>query len=567
MKITVHGCGYVGLVTGACFAETGVSVICLDIDSTAVERLQRGDLHIHEPGLEDLVRRNLDSGRLMFSAEVREGVENGEVQFIAVSTPPCGNGEADLRQVYAVAESIAAHMPGYRLVACKSTVPVGTCAEVDRRIAAALAERGTNHEYDVVSNPEFLKGGAAVSDFMHPERILVGTKSQRAIEILSALYAPFQRKRDRLLVMDRESAELTKYAANAMLATRISFINELAGLAELVGADIEQVRAGVGADKRIGYNYLYAGSGYGGSCLPKDTAALARTARENGYRTEIVEAVTRVNERQKSLLGQKIQAHFGDTLAGRLIALWGLSFKPGTDDMREAPSLALIEFLLSQGARVRAYDPVAVERCNSLLGERDGLEYAPSAGEAVRGADALAIVTEWPQFRSPDLHKLRERLRQPVIFDGRNLYSPDVMKDKGFRYFGIGRGERIARDNGSGVHPVGEEVFRPWGSFEGLGQGDGYQVKRLRVLPGETLSLQRHRRREEHWVVVSGAPVAERDGESHSLKIGDHILIPLGAVHRIHNPGKEPAELVEVQLGDYLGEDDIERFEDVYGRA
>jgi len=567
MKITVHGCGYVGLVTGACLAETGVSVICLDIDSTAVERLQRGDLHIHEPGLEDLVRRNLDSGRLMFSAEVREGVEHGEVQFIAVSTPPCGNGEADLRQVYAVAESIAAHMPGYRLVACKSTVPVGTCAEVDRRIAAALAERAVNHEYDVVSNPEFLKGGAAVSDFMHPERILVGTKSQRAIEILSALYAPFQRKRDRLLVMDRESAELTKYAANAMLATRISFINELAGLAELVGADIEQVRAGVGADKRIGYNYLYAGSGYGGSCLPKDTAALARTARENGYRTEIVEAVTRVNERQKSLLGQKIQAHFGDTLAGRLIALWGLSFKPGTDDMREAPSLALIEFLLSQDARVRAYDPVAVERCNSLLGERDGLEYAPSAGEAVRGADALAIVTEWPQFRSPDFDRLRERLRQPVIFDGRNLYSPDVMKDKGFRYFGIGRGERIARDNGSGVHPVGEEVFRPWGSFEGLGQGEGYQVKRLRVLPGETLSLQRHRRREEHWVVVSGAPVAERDGESHSLKIGDHILIPLGAVHRIHNPGKEPAELVEVQLGDYLGEDDIERFEDVYGRA
>ena len=567
MKITVHGCGYVGLVTGACFAETGVSVICLDIDSTAVERLRKGDLHIHEPGLEDLVRRNLDSGRLMFSADVREGVEHGEVQFIAVSTPPGGNGEADLRQVFAVAGSIAAHMPGYRLVACKSTVPVGTCAEVDKRIAAALAERAVNHEYDVVSNPEFLKGGAAVSDFMHPERILVGTKSQRAIEILSALFAPFHRKRDRLLVMDRESAELTKYAANAMLATRISFINELAGLAELVGADIEQVRAGVGADKRIGYNYLYAGSGYGGSCLPKDTAALARTARENGYRAEIVEAVTRVNERQKSLLGQKIQAHFGDTLAGRLIALWGLSFKPGTDDMREAPSLALIEFLLSQGARVRAYDPVAVERCNSLLGEREGLEYAPSAGEAVRGADALAIVTEWPQFRSPDFDKLRERLRQPVIFDGRNLYSPDLLKDKGFRYFGIGRGERIARDNGSGVHPVGEEVFRPWGSFEGLGQGEGYQVKRLRVLPGETLSLQRHRRREEHWVVVSGAPVAERDGESHSLRIGDHILIPLGAVHRIHNPGDEPAELVEVQLGDYLGEDDIERFEDVYGRA
>ena len=567
MKITVHGCGYVGLVTGACFAETGVSVICFDIDRATITRLRRGELHIHEPGLEDLVRRNLESGRLEFSADVQAAVEHGEAQFIAVSTPPGGNGEADLRQVFAVAESIAAHMPGYRLVACKSTVPVGACAEVEKRIATALAERGADHEFDVVSNPEFLKGGAAVSDFMHPERIIVGTGSRRAIESLSALYAPFQRKRDRLKVMDRASAELTKYAANAMLATRISFMNELAGLAELVGADIEQVRAGVGADKRIGYNYLYAGCGYGGSCLPKDTAALARTAREHGYRTEIVEAVKSVNERQKSLLGQKIQAHFGGSLAGRLIALWGLSFKPGTDDVRDAPSLALIEFLLSQGARVRAYDPVAVERCKSLLGERDGLEFAASAGEAAEGADALAIVTEWPQFRSPDFDRLIETLRQPVIFDGRNLYSPDLMKDKGFRYFGVGRGERVARDNGSGMHAVGEEVFRPWGSFEGLGQGEGYQVKRLRVLPGETLSLQRHRRRNEHWVVVSGAPVAERDGESHSLKIGDHIHIPLGAVHRIHNPGDEPAELVEVQLGDYLGEDDIERFEDVYGRA
>ena len=567
MKITVHGCGYVGLVTGACFAETGVSVICLDIDRATVTRLRRGELHIHEPGLEDLVRRNLESGRLEFSADVQAAVEHGEAQFIAVSTPPGGNGAADLQQVYAVAESIAAHMPGYRLVACKSTVPVGTCAEVEKRIAAALAERGADHEYDVVSNPEFLKGGAAVSDFMHPERIIVGTGSRRAIESLSALYAPFQRKRDRLKVMDRASAELTKYAANAMLATRISFMNELSGLAELVGADIEQVRAGVGADKRIGYNYLYAGCGYGGSCLPKDTAALAQTAREHGYRTTIIEAVESVNERQKTLLGQKIQAHFGSSLAGRLIALWGLSFKPGTDDVREAPSLALIEFLLSQGARVRAYDPVAVERCKSLLGERDGLEFAASAGEATEGADALAIVTEWPQFRSPDFDRLFETLRQPVIFDGRNLYSPDRMKDKGFRYFGVGRGERVDRDNGSGMHPVGEEVFRPWGSFEGLGQGEGYQVKCLRVLPGETLSLQRHRRRDEHWVVVSGAPVAERDGESHSLKTGDHIHIPLGAVHRIHNPGDEPAELVEVQLGDYLGEDDIERFEDVYGRA
>lgn len=567
MKITIHGCGYVGLVTGACFAETGVSVVCLDIDDAKVERLQRGELHIHEPGLEELVRRNLDSGRLRFSADIGEGVSHGEAQFIAVSTPAGGNGEADLRQVFAVAGSIAALMPGYRLVACKSTVPVGTCSEVEKRIADGLAERGVDLEFDVVSNPEFLKGGAAVSDFMHPERIIVGTDSRRAIDHLSRLYAPFHRKRDRMMVMDRASAELTKYAANAMLATRISFMNELAGLAERVGADIEQVRAAVGADKRIGYNYLYAGCGFGGSCLPKDTAALAQTARKQGYRTEIVEAVASVNERQKTLLGQKIQAHFGEKLAGSLIAMWGLSFKPGTDDMREAPSLVLIEFLLSQGARVRAYDPVAAERCKLQLGERDGLEYAASAAEAADGADALAIVTEWPQFRAPDLDSLRERLGQPIIFDGRNLYSPDRMKARGFRYFGIGRGERLAQDNGSGVHPVGEEVFRPWGSFEGLGQGEGYQVKRLRVLPGETLSLQRHRRRDEHWVVVSGAPVAERDGESHSLTIGDHILIPVGAVHRIHNPGDEPAELVEVQLGDYLGEDDIERFEDVYGRA
>ena len=484
-----------------------------------------------------------------------------------MSTPPGGNGAADLRQVIAVADAIAEHMAGYRIVVCKSTVPAGTCAKVEARVAQKLAERGVDFPYDAVSNPEFLRAGGAVSDFMHPDRIILGTHSERAIEYLSRLYAPFHRKRDRLMVMGPAAAELTKYAANAMLATRISFMNELAGLAERVGADIEQVRAGIGADKRIGYHYLYAGCGYGGSCLPKDTGALAQTAREHGYRTRIVEAVSRVNDSQKTLLGQKIQAYFGDQLRGRLIALWGLSFKPGTDDMREAPSLALIELLLSEGARVRAYDPVAIERCRALLGERDGLEYARSAGEALDGADALAIVTEWPQFRSPDFARLLDKLSEPVVFDGRNLYSPDVMLERGFRYFGIGRGERLARDNGSGAHPVGEEVFRPWGSFEGLGQGEGYQVKRLRVLPGETLSLQRHHRRDEHWVVVSGAPVAERDGESHALNVGDHILIPLGAVHRIHNPGEEPAELVEVQLGDYLGEDDIERFEDVYGRA
>ena len=567
MKITVHGCGYVGLVTGACFAETGVSVVGLDIDRATIERLRRGELHIYEPGLEELVHRNLKAGRLRFSTDIKSGVEHGEAQFIAVSTPPGGNGQADLRQVFAVADSIADHMPAYRLVVCKSTVPVGASARVEERIARRLADRGADYEFDVVSNPEFLKGGAAVSDFTHPERIILGTRSKRAIDYLSGLYAPFHRKHDRLMVMDRSSAELTKYAANAMLATRISFMNELAGLAERVGADIEQVRSAIGADQRIGYNYLYAGGGYGGSCLPKDTAALAQTAREHGYRARIVEAVSRVNETQKAALGRKIKAYFGDTLAGRLIALWGLSFKPGTDDMREAPSLVLIDFLLSKGARVRAYDPVAMERCRALLGDCEGIEYAADADQAVDGADALVVVTEWPQFRSPDLDQLRDQLKKPVVFDGRNLYSPDVMREKGFRYFGMGRGERLAQDKASGLHAVGEEVFRPWGSFEGLGKGEGYQVKCLRVLPGETLSLQRHHRRDEHWVVVSGSPVAERDGESHSLKVGDHICIPLGAIHRIHNPGEEAAEIVEVQLGEYLGEDDIERFEDAYGRA
>lgn len=567
MRITVHGCGYVGLVTGACFAETGVGVVCFDIDSGTVERLSEGDLHIHEPGLEELVRRNLAAGRLRFTSDIGDAVEHGDAQFIAVSTPPGGSGAADLKQVFAAAESIAGHMPGDRLVVCKSTVPVGTCAAVEERISARLAERGVEHDFEVVSNPEFLKGGAAVADFMHPERIILGTESERAIEYLGRLYAPFHRKRDRLMVMGRASAELAKYAANAMLATRISFINELAGLAERVGADIEQIRNGIGADKRIGYNYLYAGCGYGGSCLSKDTAALARTAREHGFPAQIVEAVSRVNERQKTLLGGKIKAYFGDSLAGRLIAVWGLSFKPSSDDMREAPSLVLIEYLLAQGARVRAFDPVAAARCKRLLGEREGMEYARSASEAVEGADALAIVTEWPQFRSPDFGALREKLKEAVIFDGRNLYSPEAMRERGFRYFGVGRGERIAQDNGVGVHPVGEEVVRPWGSFEGLGQGDGYQVKRLKVLPGETLSLQRHRQRDEHWVVVGGAPVAVRDGEDHPLRIGDHILIPVGAVHRIRNPGEAPAEIVEVQLGEYLGEDDIERFEDAYGRA
>jgi UDPglucose 6-dehydrogenase len=424
MRITIFGSGYVGLVSGACFADAGNRVLCVDIDARKIERLQRGEVPIHEPGLTALIERNTRAERLRFTTDAAAGIAHGEVILIAVGTPPDEDGSADLRHVLAVARTIGEHLDGYRIVVDKSTVPVGTADRVREAIAQALAARGVAHPFDVVSNPEFLKEGAAIADFMKPDRVVIGTDSPRAIETMRALYDPFTRNRDRLIVMDVRSAELTKYAANAMLATKISFINELAGIAERVGADIEKVRQGIGADSRIGYAFIYPGAGYGGSCFPKDVQALQRTAAQAGAGSRLLEAVEAVNAAQKQVLYRRIAAYFGGDLAGRTIALWGLAFKPNTDDMREAPSRVLMEALWEAGARVRAYDPVAM-------------------GEALEGADALAIATEWQEFRSPDFDLLRERLAAPVIFDGRNLYDPALMARLGVTYYGIGRGASV----------------------------------------------------------------------------------------------------------------------------
>jgi len=442
MKITMVGTGYVGLVTGACFADTGNEVLCLDLDARKIGMLREGRIPIYEPGLEDMVRRNVAAGRLRFSTDVAESVEFGTLQFIAVGTPPDEDGSADLRHVLAAARSIGRHMNAYRVIVDKSTVPVGTADLVRDAIAQELEARGVAVPYAVVSNPEFLKEGAAIEDFMKPDRVVVGSDDERATQLLRALYAPFQRNHERMLVMDVRSAELTKYAANAMLATRISFMNELANLAERLGADIEQVRRGIGSDPRIGYHFLYAGTGYGGSCFPKDVKALQRTGSQSGLELHVLEAVERVNETQKSLLVRKIVRRFGEQLGGRRFALWGLAFKPNTDDMREAPSQVVIEGLLSRGATVSAYDPVARHEARRVLGEKAGLVYAESPGAALEGADALVIVTEWKEFRSPDFDELRRRLRQPVVFDGRNLYDPDMMREAGIDYYGVGRGLR-----------------------------------------------------------------------------------------------------------------------------
>jgi UDPglucose 6-dehydrogenase len=448
MRITIFGSGYVGLVSGACFADAGNRVLCVDIDAQKIERLQRGEVPIHEPGLTALIERNARAGRLRFTTDAAAGIAQGEVILIAVGTPPDEDGSADLRHVLAVARTIGEHLDGYRIVVDKSTVPVGTADRVREAIAQALAVRGVVHLFDVVSNPEFLKEGAAIADFMKPDRVVIGTDSPRAIETMRALYDPFTRNRDRLIVMDVRSAELTKYAANAMLATKISFINELAGIAERVGADIEKVRQGIGADSRIGYAFIYPGAGYGGSCFPKDVQALQRTAALAGAGSRLLEAVEAVNAAQKQVLYRRVAAHFGGDLAGRTIALWGLAFKPNTDDMREAPSRVLMEALWAAGARVRAYDPVAMGEARRLYGERVGgpeaaLALCASAGEALEGADALAIATEWQEFRSPDFDLLRERLAAPVIFDGRNLYDPALMARLGFTYYGIGRGASV----------------------------------------------------------------------------------------------------------------------------
>lgn len=440
MKITIYGSGYVGLVTGACLAQVGNHVLCVDVDPDKIARLERGEVPIYEPGLDKLVAENRQAGRLSFTLDAAEGVRHGLFQFIAVGTPPDEDGSADLRHVLTVARTIAEHMDDYRIVVNKSTVPVGTADRVREQIDTALGERGAEVEYDVVSNPEFLKEGAAIDDFMKPDRVVVGTDNPRTSELMRELYAPFNRNHDRVLIMDIRSAELTKYAANAMLATKISFMNELANLAERLGADIEEVRIGIGSDPRIGYHFIYPGCGYGGSCFPKDVKALERTAREIGYNAELLSAVENVNDRQKLRLFEKIQAHYQGDLNGRTVALWGLAFKPNTDDMREASSRVLVEALWSAGAHVRAYDPVSMEECRRIYGERADLTLCSSPEDALEGASALAIATEWKEFRSPDFDLLREGLSDSVVFDGRNLYDPQLMERAGIAYYAIGRG-------------------------------------------------------------------------------------------------------------------------------
>ena len=440
MKITVVGTGYVGLVTGACLAEMGNHVICLDHDTDRIDMLRSGQLPIHEPGLLDIVLRNAHGGRLQFTSDVDSAVAHGRVQFIAVGTPAGEDGSADLQHVLAAAKAIAERMLDDRLIVNKSTVPVGTADQVREAMASVLRTRGQSARVDVVSNPEFLKEGSAVQDFMRPDRIVVGADGAQAAQLMRQLYAPFMRNRDRFILMDIRSAEFTKYASNAMLATRISFMNELALLAEKLGADIEQVRTGMGTDPRIGTHFLYAGTGYGGSCFPKDVKALVHTAREAGQELRILQSVEAVNEQQKQVLVDKIVARFGPDLRGRRFAVWGLAFKPGTDDMREAPSLTIIEHLLARGAEVAAYDPVALVQARRVLGERPGLHLVGQATTALEGADALVIVTEWKEFRSPDFAHLAAALRQPVIFDGRNLFEPADMRALGLEYHAIGRG-------------------------------------------------------------------------------------------------------------------------------
>lgn len=443
MRLTIFGSGYVGLVTGACFAEAGNNVLCVDVDARKVEMLRRGESPIFEPGLDELLKRNIAAGRISFTTDAAEGVKHGLFQFIAVGTPPDEDGSADLKYVLAVAEAIGQHLTEYRVVVTKSTVPVGTADKVKARIDQTLRARGASIEFDVVSNPEFLKEGAAIGDFMKPDRIVVGTDNPRTAELLKALYDPFTRNRDRMIVMDVRSSELTKYAANAMLATKISFMNELANLAERMGADIEKVRQGIGSDPRIGYHFIYPGCGYGGSCFPKDVQALARSARDHSFNAELLNSVEAVNKRQKEVLFDKIHRFFKGDLAGKTVALWGLAFKPNTDDMREAPSRTLIDRLIASGAKVRAYDPVAAHETQRIYGDSTGLAIVGSAGEALKGADVLAIVTEWQEFRSPDFDAIKAQLKQPVIFDGRNLYDPTFVNRFGLKYYAIGRGDSI----------------------------------------------------------------------------------------------------------------------------
>jgi len=440
MRVSIFGSGYVGLVTAACLADAGNHVICVDVDAEKVARLSCGEIPIHEPGLEALVRRNLKAKRLQFTLDAARAVEHGLFLLLAVGTPPGEDGSADLSHVVNVARTIGQNLSTYAIVMTKSTVPVGTADRVREEVAGELARRGAEVEFDVVSNPEFLKEGAAVADFMKPDRVVVGTDNPRTMELLRALYEPFTRNRDRFVVMDVRSAELTKYAANAMLATKISFMNEMANIAERVGADIEKVRLGIGSDPRIGYSFIYPGAGYGGSCFPKDVQALVRSATGVGYKARILEAVEAVNQEQKGFLFRKILTHFKGDLAGRVIAVWGLAFKPNTDDLREAPALVLIDSLLRAGAKILAFDPVAMPGARMLLAGRDGVEFVADAEAALSGADALAIVTEWQEFRSPNFDRIKSELSAPVVFDGRNLYGPELMRRMGLSYYAVGRG-------------------------------------------------------------------------------------------------------------------------------
>jgi UDPglucose 6-dehydrogenase len=439
MKITVIGSGYVGLVSGACFADLGNDVACLDIDEKKIALLRGGGIPIYEPGLQQLVSNNVAAGRLRFTTDIDESVAHGAVQFIAVGTPSDQDGSADMRYVIAAARNIGRSMNEYRVIVNKSTVPVGTSERVRAAIAEELKNRGLDLPFSVVSNPEFLKEGAAVGDFMRPDRIVVGSSDERATQVMRQLYAPLLRNHDRMLVMDPRSAELTKYAANAMLATRISFMNELANLAEKLGANIESVRNGIGSDQRIGYHFLYAGVGYGGSCFPKDIQALQHTAGEYGMQLTIVDSVEKANRTQKQRILEKVRGRFGEQLDGRHFAVWGLSFKPNTDDMREAPSRVVINGLLARGASITAYDPVAMEEAKKIFANAPGVRFASSTTGALDGADALIIVTEWKEFRSPDFDDMKKRLKSPVVFDGRNLYDPAMMREAGFEYFSMGR--------------------------------------------------------------------------------------------------------------------------------
>ena len=444
MKITIFGTGYVGLVTGACLAEVGNEVLCVDIDSQKIEQLKNGIVPFYEPGLEHIVKKNIDEGKLSFTTDRKKAVEHGLYLFIAVGTPQDEDGSADLQYVLNVAESIGEFMAAYRIVINKSTVPVGTADKVKHIIQDKVRKRNQAVEFDVVSNPEFLKEGAAVKDFMKPDRIVIGTDNPRTSELLKALYSPFNRNHDRILAMDIRSAELTKYAANAMLATKISFMNELANLAERLGADIEDVRHGIGSDSRIGYHFIYPGCGYGGSCFPKDIKALARTAEDVGYKAELLQSVESINNRQKRTLLDKIKTYFTGDLRGKVFALWGLSFKPNTDDMREATSRVVLEELIANGAIVQAYDPEALTEAKRIYGDKkEGLTLCENSMAALKNADALCIVTEWKNFWSPDFDEIKSMLKTPVIFDGRNLYNPAQMKLMGIEYYGIGRGLSI----------------------------------------------------------------------------------------------------------------------------